>query len=306
MIDELYNYKSGFDLFAYYLGSVVVVDSLYGSLKLATLLVERDVHIVCKCRSDRPSFIFKNYLYKILEKSHDGDKVGNTVSCTGYIRRNDGSYVKFSAYTIVTQSRSGAKIKNNFISTIHNAGENCLESTDNEIIELKNGKRLVYTKCIFHTESVISFYNQQAGFIDETNDYVLGSFPEIRSMRWKLSVFYLFLFSWIHNARMIFNELPTTQEKLNSLKFRKQLCDELVPRHDNNMTHQLERKTKEKSQRGRCKICYNLKKTDKKTYFICTGCKIYCCQSCFEGDIHYQYIDTHYFRKFSSTRSINI
>ena len=293
MIKNLYIYPAGKHyIILIYKGSTVVVDSLYGSLDLFEQFLKNGVHMVCKCRSNRPSFIFKDFLHKIIEKT---DKtIGTSVSCSGNIQTKEG-HVKFSAYTILTQTRNGHIIKNNFLSSIHEAGEQILESRHFEVVEMKDGTKISYCQCKFNQSSVISYYNHCAGYIDETNHSILTCFPQVVFHRWKLPVFFLFLFSWIHNARILYNDF--TGKDITLKDFRKQLSDELANLPSKgDYRHTLSRTVKEKSKRRRCKVC-EMKNTDKKTYTKCMACNAFMCQSCFRSDGHYQFIESNEFKK---------
>jgi hypothetical protein len=56
LINDLYKYPSG---------SVVVVDKLYGGLKLLKVLANKGIHTIASCRKDRPSYIFSQFFILI-------------------------------------------------------------------------------------------------------------------------------------------------------------------------------------------------------------------------------------------------
>ena len=51
---------------SYSVGSVVVVDRLYGCLAVVEALATKGVACVAKCKANRPSWLFKGYLHKFL------------------------------------------------------------------------------------------------------------------------------------------------------------------------------------------------------------------------------------------------
>lgn len=57
LVEELYDYPEG---------SLVIVDKLYGGMNLLMNLAKRRVFMIGSCRSDRPSFLFKEFYIHLL------------------------------------------------------------------------------------------------------------------------------------------------------------------------------------------------------------------------------------------------
>jgi hypothetical protein len=131
--------------------SLIVVDRLYGGLNLVEGMVKKQVHVICTCKSNRPSFIFKNFLHKILIQMRGGRKLinpGDIISCHGYIpipipgREESYRYIKFSVFVSAGHSKVGKLFLSNFLSTYHDADEtdtSYIKFFEKERYMLKNG-----------------------------------------------------------------------------------------------------------------------------------------------------------------------
>lgn len=109
----------------------------------------------------------------------------------------------------------------------------------NEVGSIDN--RIIFE---FKPNTVFKDYNLISGYVDQCNDYIINSFPEIRMTRWKLRILYLVFFTLLHNAYML-RKLTFKQKNENKmesyLRWKMEVCEVLGGRIDYDNHHELQR-----------------------------------------------------------------
>jgi len=187
------------DLTSFPEGSHIVVDRLYGSIDLIEELALKKVLCTAKCKSDRPSLFFKDFLHKIL--SSKGNKIGSCASIIGKLNRNEEN-VPFAAYSCVSKTEKGKIYYDNFISSGVVSGIMNLDSILSENVKKKNDSEVNVTKALWKN-CIVNIYNNSAGYVDSVNSDILSGFPVYRIMRWKFK-YLTFINIITHNARLFY------------------------------------------------------------------------------------------------------
>ena len=142
----------------------IVVDSLYGSLKLVQELKSIGIDTVAKCRADRPAWIFATNVKK-LNEVHKTPCVGQWASMGGELP--GGNQILRLHYSC-EPPRKGPHIYAHLISTVHSPTDHgCLKEAISRGVEEKNGER--HTEEAMRADActgVLSTYNKTAGYID--------------------------------------------------------------------------------------------------------------------------------------------
>ena len=116
----------------------IVVDSLYGSLKLVQELKSIGIDTVAKCRADRPAWIFATNVKK-LNEVHKTPCVGQWASMGGELP--GGNQILRLHYSC-EPPRKGPHIYAHLISTVHSPTDHgCLKEAISRGVEEKNGER---------------------------------------------------------------------------------------------------------------------------------------------------------------------
>jgi len=260
-------------------GSVVVVDRLYGGLDLVEQLSNSKVYMVTKCKSNRPTWLFKNYLHKVLK-----DKIGQYAACRGNFE-ND---VPFVALSIISKIKGKKLIIDNYISTLHDNAIDIKEVLTEE--EEKDGTTNSVTKAIFNNDSIVNYYNIHSGHIDEINRVLMDSLPICHINRWKMKLLLLFIYGMINNARQLFKMhlkqqggLEGQKKSLSPINFRISVVHYWCPLPVSDK-HLLNLRT---GSRFRCVTCKKQGK-NRRTNSWCVSCQVAFCQTCFKNpDIHF-------------------
>lgn len=278
------------DLCNYNQGSTVVIDRLYGGLDVVEDLAKKKVFCVAKCKANRPTSIFKDFLHKAIRAKKEL-QLGDHAVATGVFVVG-AEHIRFYCYSVVSQITAKKTTIENWISTCPNHNEesikiNSIEETQEEE---KDGTQVLTKKVVWAADSIGSFYNSEAGHIDEINSRIGESYPLFRFMRWKSKLLLTFLFGLVHNAHR-FIQLHQNDESTPQL-WRIQVANLLSPSPSIPSQHQLAiiPNTTRKN-RLRCKLCslYHGKK-DKKTYYYCSGCQAPFCFDCFQDSgLHAQF-----------------
>jgi hypothetical protein len=106
------------DLFDYQEGAQIVVDRLYGGLDLVEDLAEKKLFCLAKCKSNRPSWLFKDFLHKIINNKKNPE-IGDCAIANGTFKFDFGD-IPFYAFSVVTKIKNQHSLTiDNFISTSH-------------------------------------------------------------------------------------------------------------------------------------------------------------------------------------------
>jgi len=143
------------------------MDSYYGGLNLAIDLAEKGFQFVMTCKSDRPSFLFKNFLQLKLKK--------------GMYRQ-----VAEQKHSIVATSFSDTKICN-FLSNVYGAGKS---------LETKRDRPLVVQK-----------YNDFKGGLDVADGNANRYLSAHRQRRWTKKALLFLIKASLSNSWIIYNHL---------------------------------------------------------------------------------------------------
>lgn len=98
-------------------GTTLVVDRLYGSLDLVQYYAEKGVYVVAKCKSDRPSWLFKDFLHSFLDKK--------TLEATQYCSGVFPCGTTFLAQSTVYEMKNDNPVITNFLTTNPQLIRNC-------------------------------------------------------------------------------------------------------------------------------------------------------------------------------------
>ena len=181
----------------------IVVDSLYGSLKLVQELKSIGIDTVAKCRADRPAWIFATNVKK-LNEVHKTPCVGQWASMGGELP--GGNQILRLHYSC-EPPRKGPHIYAHLISTVHSPTDHgCLKEAISRGVEEKNGER--HTEEAMRADActgVLSTYNKTAGYIDRVNSRIVGALPAFRWTRWKSKFLVFLLIGMCSNAHRLEN-----------------------------------------------------------------------------------------------------
>jgi hypothetical protein len=164
------------DLFDYQEGAQIVVDRLYGGLDLVEDLAEKKVFCLAKCKSNRPSWLFKDFLHKIINNKKNPE-IGDCAIANGTFKFDFGD-IPFYAFSVVTKIKNQHSLTiDNFISTSHDEKSLQLSSVVREegVME-KDDSVATYTKAVFSEDSIVKDYSLNSGHIDQINDQLMVVF----------------------------------------------------------------------------------------------------------------------------------
>lgn len=142
------------ELLDYQEGSKIVVDRLYGGLDLVQDLAAKKIFCLAKCKANRPSWLFKEFLHKVL--SQDSVKVGDCAIANGVFNFDFGE-IPFFAFSVVTKIKNQNSITiDNFISTSHDHKSlELLKVVEEEGMMDKDDSVSTYSCGIFSENSII-------------------------------------------------------------------------------------------------------------------------------------------------------
>ena len=260
--------------------SCLVFDCLYAGLEVFENLSEKEYYGVGKCKSDRPSWLFKEYLHKILTAQEDLP-LGAYAICKGTFTKTKKT---FYAWTIFSKLEKESRTFINFISSYppHFTTDLNVENIDVAIISKKDNSKSTIQTAIFNKDSIFDFYNSESGHIDRINSEITDSFPKYRMMRWKVPLLFTYFFGMLQNARKIQKKYDNS---FNINNWRINTANVLSPQQEVPKEHFLERlfpKGGDQSQRKNCSVCSHFHfKKDNKTTFYCMACQVPICKKCY-------------------------
>lgn len=294
--------------------SVSVTDRLYSGIQLLKQFGILEKAIVMKCKSDRPSFLFKNLLHKLFDKSTS--KVGDYAYGIGDVALG-GKVVRFKFLTVVEKKdlSTGKLVFGNYMTSL----DLSCDLQASKIVETqdysKEGQVTTYSSAIWETDTLVAYYYEKSGFIDQCNDTIARLIPNWRVPNWNTKVALGFLAVVTNNIRSLNNHFSGKYDDLRSFcckmiqlvsptilgpKKHRLLCisksgyekrtRKPLATNENIKYQQDTNKKSSESFSNPCKICKSFTST------YCTGCQTRMCRSCFDknklGEDHEQYFHT--------------
>lgn len=229
---------------------IVVADSYYSSLELAKKLTDRKLPCLLSCRSDRPSYLFSDYLHKKLVKG-------------------DVHYIYNSQYSAISYYD---KAKVNILTNYFRADQLVYNSSQSKQLPLG-----------------IYRYREFLGPVDHFDRQLHLYYPRTRNIKWTQALLRGLLKIAVNNTYIIAKEMNLcTSLKETELDIIDHLSGTHTMRQDSNRPTYQQRTTgfgHFPVKNPKAAPCAECKKGNKKsnTVYLCAICKVHLHAECFAG-----------------------